>query len=167
MKYTREKIRECVAWVEDNGVYPQRCGAPAKVFCEAMGISEDTLARWMDKAEFADAIKKANEVFKQKAVTDVKNALVQRALGYKAKRTRLSNDNYTDPKTGEVRTRKSLLLTEDVIYPPDTAAAIFLLTNLDSENWKNKQNTELDGDIAIEKPRIVFRDAPAEDSLDE
>ena len=38
MKFTKAKIQECVAWVEQNGLYPQRCGASIKQFCEPFDL---------------------------------------------------------------------------------------------------------------------------------
>nr|DAJ17270.1 MAG TPA: terminase small subunit [Siphoviridae sp. ct8TV20] len=32
---------------------------------------------------------------------------------------------------------------------PNTAAVIFALINRDSENWKNRQNTEFSGEVSM------------------
>lgn len=41
------------------------------------------------------------------------------------------------PKNGQPQIAKQIVEEYDV--PPDTGAAIFILTNTDPENWKNKQ----------------------------
>ena len=41
---------------------------------------------------------------------------------------------------------------EIVYYPPDTAAAIFLLTNLDPDNWKNFYRPDIQAS-KVEPPR--------------
>lgn len=146
-KYSPDKLAECVKWVETNGLYPQRCGAPVKEFCRAMGISWDTLQSWYKKSEFSDAIKKANEFFAISTIQDVSNALKKKALGYTiwVEEQEAAPEKVVeyDPKTGkkiretwgELKTRKAH--RKEVHVTPDVAAAIFLLTNLDSERWKN------------------------------
>ena len=55
MKLNAAKIKECAAWVEQNGLYPQVGGAPVKQFCEAMGVSFITYQRWMKNVNFVQA----------------------------------------------------------------------------------------------------------------
>ena len=42
------------------------------------------------------------------------------------------------PKNGQPQISKQIVEEYDV--PPDTGAAIFILTNTDPDNWQNKQN---------------------------
>ena len=153
MKYNAAKIAECVAWVEKNGLHPQRCGATLRKFQEAMGIDDATYRRWMKKAEFADALTRAREVFAQTTVHEVSNALVKAARGVDftkiKEEARAEKVVEYDPKTGkkvreymgELKTVKAF--RETVYFPPDTKAAMFVLTNLSPENWKNKQDTTI------------------------
>lgn len=147
-KYSPEKVAECVKWVETNGLYPQRCGAPVKDFCRAMGIGWDTLQSWYKKSEFADAIKKANEFFAASTVQQVSNALKNRALGYTIwiEESEAGPEKIIeyDPKTGKKVSEREgdKLVTKkakrkQVHVSADVAAAVFLLTNLDGERWKN------------------------------
>ena len=150
-----EKIAECAAWVEQNGLHPQPCGATIKDFCAAMGITERTWTNWQKISAFSDAIKRAREVFRVTTIRDVENALVKAARGVDF--TKIKEEAKAevikeyDPKTGkkvkeytgELKTIKAT--RETMYYPPDIKAAIFVLTNLAPDTWKNKQETEHKG----------------------
>lgn len=151
MKLNAAKIQEAEAWVEKNGLHPQACGATVKDFCKAMGISTKTYERWQENVAFVDALTRARDVFAQTTVREVSNALVKAARGVDF--TKIKEEAKAekvvefDPKTGKkVREYMGDLKTvkayrETVYFPPDTKAAMFVLTNLDPENWKNKQDT--------------------------
>lgn len=153
MKLNAAKIQEAAAWVEKNGLHPQPCGATLRSFCKSMGIDDATFRRWMKKAEFADALTRAREVFAQTTVQEVSNALVKAARGVDftkiKEEARAEKVVEYDPKTGkkvreymgELKTVKAF--RETVYFPPDTKAAMFVLTNLSPENWKNKQDTTI------------------------
>ena len=172
MKYKPKKIRECAAWVRVNGLYPQQGGAPIKQFCEAMGIRFDTYQAWMKKEEFVEAIEKAKADFRQETTAELVNALKRRALGFEytieKKEGRAQVIKEYDPITGkkikEYTTEKVVthkVVREEVHVSPDTGAAIFLLTNVDPDNWKNRQNkdTTITGELNLtDKPRIMFGD---------
>lgn len=174
MKLSAAKIRECAAWVEINGLYPQRCGASIRQFCDAMGIAFITYQRWQANENFVTAITHAREVFQQNTVHEVVNALVKAARGVdfvkKKDEGRPQVVKEYDPTTGkkikEYTTEKIVTvksLRETVYYPPDVNAAKFLLTNMDPENWKNKQDATTDLNLNFEEPPvIVFRDTSKE-----
>lgn len=176
MKFSRAKIQECVEWVEENGLYPQRCGASINQFCEAMGIDWKTYKLWNEKSDFSDAISRAREVFQQRTVREVTNALVKAAKGVdfvkKKDEGRAQVIKEYDPKTGkkvkEYTTEKIVTVKsyrETLYYPPDVNAAKFLLTNMDPENWKNKQEADVNASFdQDDAPVIVFRSASDSDS---
>ena len=177
MKFCKAKIQECVEWVEQNGLYPQRCGASIKQFCEAMGIGFDTFQRWNQNANFANAISRAREVFKQRTVQEVSNALVKAAKGYEFSKTKNESKPEViteyDPKTGKkVRSYPTGKLipirsTREVIYvEPNVHAACFLLTNMDPDNWKNKVDGTTLLDINMEDPPVIVFGKPPQDSQD-
>lgn len=148
MKYNAAKIAECVAWVEKNGLHPQRCGATLRKFQEAMGIDDATYRRWMQKAEFADALQRAREVFTATTVEEVSNAVAQAARGAEysivtEERRRDSDGNLVTIKA----TRKTFH------EKPDMEAAKFLLTNMAGEDWRLKQEQT----IKAEAPVFVVR----------
>lgn len=172
MKISKEKIQECAAWVEKNGLYPQRCGASVKQFCEAMGIAFKTYQRWQENDNFVNALTRAREVFQQNTVREVANALVKAAKGVDFTKTKQKGRAQVvkeyDPKTGkkikEYTTEKIVTVEsyrETVYFPPDVNAAKFLLTNMDPENWKNKQDATADLNLDFDDaPVIVFSDSP-------
>ncbi len=170
MKLTASKIQECAEWVRLNGLYPQPCGAPVKQFCEAMGINDATYRRWMEKADFADAIKKAQIVFSQETVIEVVNALKKRALGFEFIETsrELIPQIVTefDKKGRKTRTYQTDVMisrkkTEKTTYvAPDTGAAIFMLTNMDPENWKNRRDGKESISIDFEEPPVIMFGEP-------
>ena len=148
MKYNAAKIAECVAWVEKNGLHPQRCGATLRKFQEARGIDDATYRRWMQKAEFADALQRAREVFTATTVEEVSNAVAQAARGAEysivtEERRRDSDGNLVTIKA----TRKTFH------EKPDMEAAKFLLTNMAGEDWRLKQEQT----IKAEAPVFVVR----------
>lgn len=165
-------IQRCAEWVEVNGLYPQKCGAPVMQYCEAMGISWDTHKAWMLKSEYSEAIKKAQEKFSQSTVTEVVNALKKKALGfeYVDKVQELSPKKVViyDPKTGrKMAEEQGELITskrtqKTVVVAPDTAAAIFLLTNLSPEEWKNYQRAEVVGSLNVHDARTLTAEEAAE-----
>ena len=175
MKYRKQKIEECIEWVKVNGLYPQRGGAPIARFCQAMGITWDSYDAWMKKPDFSDAIKKANQVFAQETQDAVVNALKKKALGYEYTETseeggprmvplkEQDGSLVINPRTGKpVMTESDEIITKklhrrQVVVGPDTGAAIFMLTNLDPEHWKNRQATTLDGGLDINAPIINFK----------
>ena len=179
MKYSKAKIQECVEWVEQNGLHPQRCGARVRQFCEAMGISDETYLRWNKKVEFVDAISRAREVFKQRTVQEVSNALVKAAKGYEFVKTKTEGKPQVvteyDPKTGKkvktYQTEKIIPVksTKEVIYvEPNVHAACFLLTNMDPDNWKNKVDNTTDLNVELETPPVIeFGEPESEEPSEE
>lgn len=155
MKMNAAKIEEAAAWVERNGLHPQPCGATIKDFCTAMGITWDTYKKWCEKSDFSDALNRAREVFRRNTIKEVENALVKAARGvdFTKEKTEAKAEKVVeyDPKTGkkvreymgEVKVVKAV--RETYYYPPDIKAAIFVLTNLAGDNWKQKQETTLQG----------------------
>lgn len=155
MKMNAAKIAEAEAWVERNGLHPQPCGATLRDFCKAMGINDATYRRWQNNADFADALTRARELFRINTVREVENALVKAARGVDF--TRIKEEAKAevvkeyDPKTGkkvkeytgELKTVKAT--RETMYYPPDIKAAIFVLTNMAPDTWKQKQETTLQG----------------------
>ena len=181
MKLSAAKIKEMAAWVEVNGLYPQPCGASVTEFCKAMDITRETFRKWQKREDLADALAKARETFRSATIVQVVNKMKQRALGYNEQ---LEDKHYKgqliteyDPKTGrktkEYLTGKAVLekqVTRTVHHPPDVAAGIFLLTNLDPENWKNRRDEKTDISAALEfeePPQIIFTSGSTQPKKDE
>ena len=179
MKLSAAKIRECAAWVEVNGLYPQRCGASIRQFCDAMGIAFITYQRWQANENFVTAITHAREVFQQNTVHEVSNALVKAAKGYEFVKTKNEGKPQVvteyDPQTGQkvksYQTDKIVPVrsTREVIYvEPNVHAATFLLTNMDPDNWKNKVDNTTDLNVELETPPVIeFGEPESEEPSEE
>lgn len=179
MKLSAAKIRECAAWVEVNGLYPQRCGASIRQFCDAMGIAFITYQRWQANENFVTAITHAREVFQQNTVHEVSNALVKAAKGYEFVKTKNEGKPQVvteyDPQTGKkvksYQTDKIVPVrsTREVIYvEPNVHAATFLLTNMDPDNWKNKVDNTTDLNVELETPPVIeFGEPESEEPSEE
>lgn len=145
MKYTKDKVRDCVIWVERNGL-DQHGGATINAFCQAQDISHETYMRWMAKEEFSEAIRQAKEIFKGTLVNDLVKSLKTRAVGFTSTKTKTE---YVEDKNGNVKIKKRT--TEEYFEKGDVNAAIFLLTNAAPEMWASTQKTELTGDMSVTK----------------
>lgn len=170
MKLTKEMVDRAALWVRMNGLYPQQCGAPVKRLCEFLDIDFKTYQAWMRKSNFSNAIKKAQQEFRQETVIELVNTMKKCALGYSVT---TADSKYKaqvvreyDPKTGkkvkEYTTDKGVKIEEtrkETHVQPNVGAGIFLLTNLDPENWKNRRDSKTDVDLSIDDeqpPVIVF-----------
>lgn len=142
MKYNEAKIKECADWVEIHGLMDYG-GAMLKDFCEAMDISQELYYQWMEKIEFLEAIRKAKQTFKDSLEKRIVDSLANSALGYEAEEVR--SEYSSDLITGKPKLKKQTRTKKHI--QPNTGAAIFLLTNITPERWKNKLNTEHSGDV--------------------
>lgn len=138
MKYCKAMVSKCYAWVVENGL-SQPFGATVSMLCDAMGIAESTYHKWKEtKTDFSETIKKAREAFANNVSREVASSLAKRARGYK----------YTEVKTEMVAGAAGkpviarMTKTEKEVAP-ETAAAIFILTNVDAGNWKNRQSKDI------------------------
>ena len=94
-----------------------------------IGINTATLYTWKKKySEFNDALKKGKEVVD----TEVENALLKRALGYKY--SEVKTESFSD---GSVK--KTVIVKE---MPSDVTAQIYWLKNRKPENWRDKPSNE-------------------------
>ena len=142
MKYSKAKIEECANWVRIHGLMDYG-GALLKDFCKAMDIDDDSYYLWMNtKPEFSEAIQKAKADFKATQEERLVESLMQSALGYEASETKTE---YISDENGNRRPKKQTVTKKNVA--PNTGAAIFLLTNIAPDKWKNKLNTEHSGAV--------------------
>lgn len=136
-KLTNEFISKAYEWVCENGLMDDG-GARFVDFCKAMCIDDMTYYRYIGgkfplSGEFTESIKKAKEVFRQNLVKDLVLSLAKSAKGYRWQKKRTE---YKDVN-GKPKIVKQIV--EDVDVPPNTGAAIFLLTNIAPDKWQNKQ----------------------------
>ncbi|OUP37282.1 hypothetical protein B5F25_00350 [Bacteroides sp. An19] len=145
-KYSKDMVQACADWVRENGLIDHG-GATLTDFCRAMGIDDMSYYNWMKRSEFSESIKKAKEAFRESLEKDIVKSLANAAKGYEYTQT---TTEYTDVN-GKPRVKKQV--KKNIRVEPNVGAAIFLLTNIAPERWKNRQNQEVN--ISNEKPITV------------
>ena len=133
-KYSKDMLQACADWVRKNGLIDFG-GATLTAFCKAMGIEDQTYYRWLDKVEFVEAIKKAKEAFRSTLENDIVKSLANSAKGYEYEQY---TTEYTDVN-GKPKIKKQV--KKNIRVEPNVGAAIFLLTNIAPDRWKNKQDS--------------------------
>ena len=135
-KYNKDMVQACADWVRENGLIDYG-GATLRDFCRAMGIDDMSYYNWMKRSEFSEAIKKAKEAFRESLEKDIVQSLATAAKGYEYTQT---TTEYTDVN-GKPSIKKQV--KKNIRVEPNVGAAIFLLTNLAPERWKNRQQQEV------------------------
>lgn len=135
-KYNKQMVQACADWVRENGLIDFG-GATLTDFCKAMDIDDMSYYNWMKRAEFSEAIKNAKEAFRDGLEKDIVKSLANAAKGYEYDQV---TTEYTDVN-GKPRIKKQV--KKNVRVEPNVGAAIFLLTNLAPERWKNRQQQEV------------------------
>lgn len=153
--------------VKDDIISYIREGDSNILACKKVGISKETFYTWInDKPDFSDSLKKARKEFRETIVQTLEQSLWKRAAGYEVEEVK---NEYRTLKDGSKVLVKSSKTTKH--FPPDTGALIFALTNLDPENWKNKQDNRLSVDEGISgfKISVVHKEGtpPIANSEDE
>lgn len=119
--------------------------------CEQVSINQDTYYDWLkNKPEFSDAIKKAKGEFDDFLISEAKKSLVKKIRGYSVqeKKTVTADTGKTTDEGKPIVKVKEHSVVEKHIQP-DTAAIIFTLCNRDSDNWKNRQDTNITGEMTL------------------
>ena len=131
--------------VKDDIISYIREGDSNILACKKVGISKSTFYEWLESyLDFSDSLKKARKEFRETIVQTLEQSLWKRAAGYEIEE---SKNEYRTLKDGSKVLVKSSKITKH--FPPDTGALIFALTNLDPENWKNRQDNRLSVDDGI------------------
>lgn len=131
--------------VKDDIISCIREGDSNILACKKVGISKSTFYEWLESyPDFSDSLKKARKEFRETIVQTLEQSLWKRAAGYEIEE---SKNEYRTLKDWSKVLVKSSKITKH--FPPDTGALIFALTNLDPENWKNRQDNRLSVDDGI------------------
>lgn len=133
MNQNNEKREKILAFIREHGLKPVKGGVTAKMLCREFDISPQTWARWQreDKG-FADAIADANAEFKTTLGGRLVKSLVAVATGAKTIKTR---KRYVPNAEGQLELIE--LIRDETDNPPDVKAIIYLLQNIEPEEWKD------------------------------
>ena len=126
-------------WLEPEGLLKiegwARDGLTDEQIAENMGVSRSTLNSWKEKySDISDTLKRGKEIVDRQ----VENALLKRALGYRYDEVTMENGVETKRVTKEVM--------------PDTTAQIFWLKNRKPEEWRDKKDVDLVGEVNTNNP---------------
>lgn len=139
-----------------------RKGLGDQQIAKNIGISRSTLNEWRKKyPDISDTLKKGKEV----ADAEVENALYLKCIGHKVqlkKTFKVKKIEYNDAGK-KIKEEENLETGEDEVYiPPDTKAIIFWLTNRMREDWKERQNTQMEQEETEESGVIMLAPADVE-----
>ena len=130
-------------WITEEGLLKiegwARDGLTDEQIADNIGIRRPTLYDWKKKySDISDVLKRGKEVIDRQ----VENALLKRALGYE----------YVE--TTKELTDLGLTVTKQVTkqVAPDTTAQIFWLKNRKPQEWRDKKETEVTGNLSVNNP---------------
>lgn len=139
---TEEGLLQLESWARD--------GLTDEQIASNIGITRKTLAEWKTKySDICDTLKRG------KAVVDiqVENALLKRALGYSYDEVTRERVLDYDPSTGQVvGSHMEITKTVKKEVQGDTTAQIFWLKNRRPEQWKDKRDVSVEGEISTNNP---------------
>jgi len=132
MKYSEEIIEKICRHLKK--------GNTINTTCQTVGISKETFFQWMKKSDFSDSIKKAMAIPDKK----VENALYKSAMmGHRYK-----EKEFKAVAVGEkIKLIPIKIVTK--IIPPNVTAQIFYLKNRLSEDWKDRHEQNISGNMNI------------------
>lgn len=122
-----------------------------------VGCDRSVYYDWLkDDPDFAQAVQEAKEEFRAKMTAEAKNSLRKLIQGYTAEETTIisvPSKTKFDPNGNPLPVIKEQKTIRKPV-PPNTGAVIFALTNVDPDNWKNRQeftgNTKLTHEYSAE-----------------
>lgn len=115
-----------------------RLGATDKELADFFGVTDTTINAWKKAhPEFLASLKEGKTL----ADANVADRLYQRAMGYSHDAVKIA----ASPSGEHV----AVPFVEH--YPPDTTAAIFWLKNRRPDQWRDKVQTELSGEVKVQR----------------
>ncbi|MCB6265521.1 helix-turn-helix domain-containing protein [Longicatena sp. 210702-DFI.1.36] len=134
---TEEGLLQLEAWARD--------GLTEEQIAHNMGINRRTLTDWKNKyTPISLTLKRGKEVVD----IQVENALLKRALGYTYKE--VTREKIFNPETGQYELMPTKEVTKEVV--PDTTAQIFWLKNRRPEQWRDKRDVSVEGELNTNNP---------------
>lgn len=140
-KYNKDIIKDMSDWIKENGLMDYG-GAKLKDFCASFGISQETYFQWMKKDEYSEAIKKAKEEFKRNLETDIVLSLSKAAKGYDVEEITTEGREVQEGEKKVFKAVKQVRKKKHIEC--NVGAAVFLLTNIAPDRWKNRQKNEME-----------------------
>lgn len=131
-------------WLTDEGLLKlagwARDGLTDEQIAHNMGIRRETLIDWKKKyPNISNTLKNSKEIVDY----EVENALLKRALGYNY--TETTKERMFNEKTGEYELITTKEMHKEIA--PDTTAGIFWLKNRKPEEWRDKRDVSLEGNL--------------------
>lgn len=156
-KYNPERVQKICEALE-RGETKEKAAALA-------GISKGQLYAWIaEKAEFADAVKRAQDVFEEWKLNgilqDAVKSLKTLICGLEYDETKIE---YVQDKKGEPTIKKQTVVNKKIL--PNATAVIFALCNRDPEHWKNRVENDVTGRIETEAKTDVSLASVPDDLL--
>lgn len=136
-------------WLTEEGLLQleswARNGLTDEQIASNMGITPKTLYRWKEQyCQICQSLKRGKEVVD----IQVENALLKRALGYSYKE--VTREKIFNPETGQYELMPTKEVTKEVV--PDTTAQIFWLKNRRPEQWRDKRDVSVEGELNTNNP---------------
>lgn len=130
-------------WLTEEGLIKiegwARDGLTDEQIAQNIGIKRPTLYDWKNKySDISDALKRGKEVVDRQ----VENALLKSATGYE----------YTE--VTEELTENGMEITKKVTkqVAPNPTAAIFWLKNRKPDEWRDRKETQISGEMSVSNP---------------
>lgn len=142
-KWNKNQASRAEAWIATHGLQDFG-GATLPVYCAYMDISDQTHYNWIaEHLEYLEAIQRGKARYKSTLREEAVTGLMELVKGYTAKETKTE---YVSDANGDPLLNKQVVVEKHI--PRSTGAIIFALTNLDPDNWKNRQEnqTKLDAE---------------------
>lgn len=139
---TEEGLLQLESWARD--------GLTDEQIASNMGIGYSTLQTWKSKyQDIQDTLKRGKEVVD----IQVENALLKRALGYSYDEVTGERVLDYDQSTGQVvGSHMEITKTVKKEVQGDTTAQIFWLKNRRPEQWRDKRDVSVEGEISTNNP---------------
>lgn len=139
---TEEGLLQLESWARD--------GLTDEQIASNMGIGYSTLQTWKSKyQDIQDTLKRGKEVVD----IQVENALLKRALGYSYDEVTRERVLDYDQSTGRVvGSHMEITKTVKKEVQGDTTAQIFWLKNRRPEQWRDKRDVSVEGEISTNNP---------------
>lgn len=126
--------------------------------CKKAGINKETFYAWMrEKSDFSDLVQRAKQNALANSIAKVERSLLERALGFEYEE--VASEYVSKPVTGDdgketyIPTINKQKRTKKRIVQ-DVEAIKFFLTNKAPQDWKNRQENVVSGDL-FSKLRVV------------